>query len=433
MRRGRYVVMLMCCIVSVVGVPAAGAHTGTGWSPYWKSGTATLSTSSGTCAAYYMSPGWMNDPKLTYDRAAGRLDYDVSWTPGVELVGYKIKTDYRAISSTGVAGPWQYGGVMSAWSTDCRYGPAHGFLWVAPAHAYELRFLRQDGSVVDYTTVYGFAKTTHEFDPPVAPKDFRAAVDSDSVFLEWTDTAGETSYRVERSQDGFATIQRSWDLAADATSLDDVTTQPASDYAYRIQATNAAGGSSFAGPLKVFTRNVFVPDVPGIDEAIATNCGGDQPGTLTIELCVRQEMRTYSVYVATVRICETQNGVSTGVCSPYVFVAPKSPPNLPDDDDPSVPPPPRYPDGSVWKPASEPGAPEWGWGSDLEDFPTSKGSWYRSCANGLNELLHWDSDHEPPKPGHWGYKDCDGNFWEMPFEWLQYGKEWLPRGKEWWT
>jgi fibronectin type 3 domain-containing protein len=68
------------------------------------------------------------------------------------------------------------------------------------------------------------------------------AFSSTQIDVAWSDVAGETSYRVERSVPG-GTWSTVTSVAANATSYADTGLGPATTYSYRVVALNAAGGS----------------------------------------------------------------------------------------------------------------------------------------------------------------------------------------------
>lgn len=102
--------------------------------------------------------------------------------------------------------------------------------------------------------------------------------------------------------------------------------QAAGGYFYKLRAVNAAGASAWAG-FTGLTDHVYVPDVPGIDADIRA-CGDYEIKISEVEDCVRGEMRTYAVFMVTVRICQTVNGLVL-TCGTFLFTAPQSPRRFP--------------------------------------------------------------------------------------------------------
>lgn len=263
---------------------------------------------------------------------------------------------------------------------------------------------------------------------PSSPASFRTTdVARTSVALAWGDAYGESSYELQRSADDFATIERSWELQAGTTSHLDAATESLTTYDYRIRSVHEAGASGWSS-LEVRTRGLYEPVVPGFEEAAAA-CPSDGMTVDWIGSCVLQRMYEYDVHVYEVNICAVDDSGLVQTCSKlilYTLLASERP-HLPDDDDPGVPPPPAGPGEEKWVPPHAPGEDPWEWGGNTEaGFPTREGSWSRPCGNSESEYLHWGGPHDPPKPDHWMFKDCSGNIWEMPFEWLQYGRVWHP-------
>ncbi|WP_238388806.1 fibronectin type III domain-containing protein [Roseimaritima ulvae] len=85
------------------------------------------------------------------------------------------------------------------------------------------------------------------------------AIDStqDTVTLQWNDLADETSYRIERSEDGstWTTIDT---LSADVTSYTDTSLDEATRYYFRVIAANAIGDSAPSS----FTNRWTLPNAP---------------------------------------------------------------------------------------------------------------------------------------------------------------------------
>ncbi|WP_168215697.1 fibronectin type III domain-containing protein [Roseimaritima ulvae] len=97
------------------------------------------------------------------------------------------------------------------------------------------------------------------------------AIDStqDTVTLQWNDLADETSFRIERSEDGSTWTTRDT-LAADVTSYTDTSLDEATRYYYRVIAANAIGDSAPSSSTYRWT----LPNAP--DGLTATVVGGGQ-------------------------------------------------------------------------------------------------------------------------------------------------------------
>lgn len=146
--------------------------------------------------------------------------------------------------------------------------------------------------------------------------------------------------------------------------------------------------------------------------------------------CVREQMLNVSISnVISVRWCfDDVSDLVLEICIPYFFALPSNPPELPDEDDPSVPP------DEDWLPPVAQGEESWYWVGEEgthSGWPTPDGKFRRPCL-GVDafEYLHWDGLHALPKGPHWAYKDCEGNLWERPFAWTTYGNSW--RNDRWW-
>lgn len=269
---------------------------------------------------------------------------------------------------------------------------------------------------------------------PAAPSGFAAELEPRQVTLRWNDTTGEDRYEIERSQDGFATLQSRWVAPENAVVFVDSSSEGLEDYQYRIRAINGAAPSAWS-TLQVATPGLMEPLVPELSQVVAESCSGLFPSLGANLGCIRTEMHAYAVYTFEVEICETENGVE-GFCSKYLLATPEGPePHLPNDDDPAVPPPGSGPDD--WVPPSGPGEEEWMWIPEEgthPGWPTPDGKFKRLCAQGTADMesLHWDGFHVAPKPPHWGWTDCWGKIWEMAFEWTRYGNEWHEYPNQWW-
>jgi hypothetical protein len=125
---------------------------------------------------------------------------------------------------------------------------------------------------VNATDESAYSNTASTATLPEAPSNLSAtAMSGYRVSLTWTDTASnETAYVVERSTAGGPWVVLDGSLAANATSYVDATTKPLTSYAYRVKATNAGGGSAYAGPASVTTPD----DVPAAPANLAATRSG---------------------------------------------------------------------------------------------------------------------------------------------------------------
>src|SRR5439155_3569047 len=103
---------------------------------------------------------------------------------------------------------------------------------------------------------------------PSAPTGLAAsAASSTQINLTWTDATGETAYRIERSIDNltFAPIGTT---TADVTSYADTTALSATQYYYRVIASNSTGDSPTSNVAAVTTPQI-APAAPGNLTAVA--------------------------------------------------------------------------------------------------------------------------------------------------------------------
>ncbi|MDR3634849.1 MAG: fibronectin type III domain-containing protein [Isosphaeraceae bacterium] len=75
-----------------------------------------------------------------------------------------------------------------------------------------------------------------------------------SVLLTWSDVAGETGFRVDRSSDGGTTWTTAGTVGTSITSFTDTGLTEATSYAYRVTATNAAASSAPSATRSVATQ-----------------------------------------------------------------------------------------------------------------------------------------------------------------------------------
>ncbi len=101
--------------------------------------------------------------------------------------------------------------------------------------------------------------------PPAAPTNLVAnALTPSQINLSWTDVAGETGYKIERSLNAASGFAPLGTAGANATSYSDTTVSASTQYYYRIRATNAAGDSPYSNTSGAATpTGPTVPTVPG--------------------------------------------------------------------------------------------------------------------------------------------------------------------------
>jgi uncharacterized delta-60 repeat protein len=83
--------------------------------------------------------------------------------------------------------------------------------------------------------------------PDIPASLIAAALFSDRIYLAWSNVAGETGYKIERSADGGGTWSQIAATGADLTSFQDgAGLLPATSYQYRLAATNVSGDSGYS-------------------------------------------------------------------------------------------------------------------------------------------------------------------------------------------
>ncbi|HEX2058054.1 MAG TPA: S8 family serine peptidase [Actinomycetota bacterium] len=103
--------------------------------------------------------------------------------------------------------------------------------------------------------------------PPDAPANLTAAAVSGStsqIDLKWSDVAGETGYKVERSPDGLSGWTQIGTTAADVVTYRDAGLAAATTYHYRVKAYNDAGDSipSNVASAKTNSGDTTAPTTP---------------------------------------------------------------------------------------------------------------------------------------------------------------------------
>ncbi len=95
--------------------------------------------------------------------------------------------------------------------------------------------------------------------PPVPGSFAAAAVSVSQIKLTWSDVAGETSYKIERSTNattGFVQVNAP---AANATSFTDAGLTASTTYYYRLRASNVTGDSGYSAVVNAKTQAVVTP------------------------------------------------------------------------------------------------------------------------------------------------------------------------------
>jgi Fibronectin type III domain len=107
--------------------------------------------------------------------------------------------------------------------------------------------------------------------PPATTLTSVAALDT--VALAWTDVAGETGYRIERSLDGSTDWKVVGTQGQDVTTFVDSKLTPGTSYHYRVIATNA-GGESAPSNVVAATTDIAPIDEPPPDDISPPGEGG---------------------------------------------------------------------------------------------------------------------------------------------------------------
>jgi fibronectin type 3 domain-containing protein/lysophospholipase L1-like esterase len=181
--------------------------------------------------------------------AASQTAIDVSWTDVAGETGYRVER-----SSNGTSG-WSGVGTTGQNVTTFR----NTGLSASTTYFYRVVATNSAGdstpsSVVSATTE---SPPPDPPSPPPAPSGVSAtAASSSQINVSWTDVAGETGYRVERSPNGTTGWATAGTTAQDVTSFQDTGLSPSTTYHYRVVATNEAGDSSPSGTASATTFGV---------------------------------------------------------------------------------------------------------------------------------------------------------------------------------
>lgn len=96
--------------------------------------------------------------------------------------------------------------------------------------------------------------------PPVAPVQLSLAPGTNQIVVNWIDVGSEAGYRLERSLGNSNGWQLLTSLAADSIQYVDAGLIAATNYYYRLVATNSAGASDYSNVR--FAQLVASPDIP---------------------------------------------------------------------------------------------------------------------------------------------------------------------------
>ncbi|MCY2952420.1 MAG: fibronectin type III domain-containing protein, partial [Planctomycetota bacterium] len=114
--------------------------------------------------------------------------------------------------------------------------------------------------------------------PPAAPSNLTGSVVSfQQINLAWTDNANnETGYSIDRKQGADGAWAPIAALAADSTGYSDQGLLADTEYSYRVEAQNGAGGSAYATSATVQTPGVVVPTPPSAPSGLVASAISSQ-------------------------------------------------------------------------------------------------------------------------------------------------------------
>jgi len=128
---------------------------------------------------------------------------------------------------------------------------------VLPGSTYSYRVYATGAANSDFSNIVS-ATTV-----PAAPSGLSAvAVSSSQINLAWSNVAGETGYRIERSADGLSGWAAIASVAGDATTCQNTALAMGTTYSYRVIATGTAGDSAASNIASATTQVVSIPAAP---------------------------------------------------------------------------------------------------------------------------------------------------------------------------
>ncbi|MPZ73149.1 MAG: DUF4082 domain-containing protein [Nitriliruptorales bacterium] len=180
--------------------------------------------------------------------AASSQRIDLSWQDVTGETGYRIER-----STDGTTG-WTQVGTTAADVT------AHSDTGLTASTSYSYRVVANN-TAGDSPASNVATATTLAPPPPEAPRDLTATAMSPSrIDLSWQDVAGETGYRIERSNDGTTGWTQVGTTAADVTTHSDTGLMASTSYSYRVVATSPNGDSSASNVATAQTQAAPPPD-----------------------------------------------------------------------------------------------------------------------------------------------------------------------------
>ncbi|HVT89389.1 MAG TPA: fibronectin type III domain-containing protein [Tepidisphaeraceae bacterium] len=165
------------------------------------------------------------------------------------------ETGYRLEKLSGTA--WvQVGNILDADTTEVSVNN----LAAGTAYSFRLRAINSGGASAQTATA---AATT----VPPAPTLAATVFSNTQINLSWTNVAGETGYKIERSADGSDWSQIST-TAANVVSFASSSLTANTTYYYRVRATNAAGDSAYSSSL---SRKTLLAAPEGLTKEIVSS------------------------------------------------------------------------------------------------------------------------------------------------------------------
>ncbi|MDO8544397.1 MAG: fibronectin type III domain-containing protein [Opitutaceae bacterium] len=186
--------------------------------------------------------------------AVSSSQIDLTWTDVADETSYKIER------SPAGAGSWTQVGTNAA--NDVTFSDTG--LPANTAFDYRVKASNANGD----SGPSNVATATTFVAPPPAPTGLTAtAVSSSQIDLTWTDVAGETSYKIERSPAGTGSWTQVGTNVANAVTFSNTGLPAGTSFDYRVKASNAGGDSA---PSNVATATTFSGPPPAPTGLVAT-------------------------------------------------------------------------------------------------------------------------------------------------------------------
>jgi titin len=173
--------------------------------------------------------------------AVSSTEIDLAWTD------HSAAASFYAIEQSPDGTTWHQVGTVGNTSTSfVAPGPFAG----TTTYSFRVRAYALTGGYSTYTTPASANTPAFPGQPVLASA---TAVSDASVTLTWTDPAGETGFRVERSSDGGTNWTTAGTVAAGVTTFTDAGLPEVTTYTYRVVATNGEGDSAPSATRTVTT------------------------------------------------------------------------------------------------------------------------------------------------------------------------------------